>query len=60
MRSFKQTNKQTNIINGRTDFSVRGWVEKSSQNVLLNNAKLINPIVKLQANGQNYFSIALK
>ena len=37
---------------------LEGEYKKSSQNVLLNGAKLVNPTVKLQAEGQNWFSIA--
>ena len=39
---------------------MKGDAKKSSKNVLLNNAKLINLRVKPQAKGQNNFSIALK
>ena len=38
----------------------RGCLIKKFPNVLLNNAKVVNPTVKPQAKGQNYFSIALK
>ena len=39
---------------------LRGCLIKKFPNVLLNKAKLVNPTVKSQAKGQNYFSTALK
>ena len=38
----------------------RGCVKKKFPNGLLNNSKMVDPTVKPQAKGQNYFSIALK
>ena len=38
----------------------RGYPIKKFPNFLQNNAKLVDPTVKPQAKGQNYFSIALK
>ena len=39
---------------------LKGDEKKGSKHILLNNAKLINPRVKPQANSQDNFSIALK
>ena len=39
---------------------IKGDAKKSSKNVLLNNADLVNSRVKPQAKGQNNFSLALK
>ena len=38
----------------------RGCPIKKFPNILLNNAKIVNPTIKPQAKGQNYFSIALR
>ena len=40
--------------------SNRGLPIKKFPNVLLYMAKLVNPTVKPQAKGENYFSIAVK